>query len=74
MRTARLFGAQAILVFSVYLFFKADDATLKALGYGLLIAVFIGSLGLCVMAGQLTREERDEANGLNHPTGLEGKN
>ena len=74
MRAARLFGAQAVSVFSVYLFFKADDATLKALGYCLLIALFIAALGLCVMAGQVTREERDEANGLKHPDGLEGKN
>jgi hypothetical protein len=48
--------------------------TLAALGALLLLIFGLGGFGLCIMDGQLTREERDEANGLNHPDGLEGKN
>lgn len=53
---------------------KADTATLAALGVCLLFSVGLVGLGLCVLAGQISREERDEANGLHHPDDLEGKN
>jgi len=52
----------------------ASAATLAALGALLLLIFCVFGFGLCVMAGQVTREERDEANGLKHPDGLEGKN
>lgn len=69
----RLLGLACIVVACLTLQL-ASAATLAALGALLLLIFGLGGFGLCVMAGQVTREERDEANGLNHPTGLEGKN
>lgn len=34
----------------------------------------LGGLVLCVLSGRISRQERDEANGLRHPDNLEGKN
>lgn len=53
---------------------KADTATLAAIGVCLLVSLGFGGFGLCVLSGQISREERDEANGLKHPDNLEGKN
>ncbi len=52
----------------------ADKATLAALGL-ILGFIFCGLLAIgLVLAGQVTPADLNEANGLNHPDGLEGKN
>jgi len=69
----RLLGLACIVVASLTIQLASGD-TLAAIGGCCLIGFCVMGFGLCVMAGQVTREERDEANGLKHPYGLEGKN
>lgn len=74
MKHAIRFSALAVIALVTYVFGTADDSTLKAFGCCFLITISGSAFALCVLAGDLTKRQRDEANGLNHPDGLEGKN
>lgn len=63
-----------VMVAAGFVLHAAEPHTKAAIGNTALIVLGFMGFGLCIMAGQLTKEERDEANGLKHPTGLEGKN
>ena len=70
----RLFGLAAIAAATVGLAL-ASLPTLAALGCALLIGLGAMGFGLCVMAGQVSDDDLDDANGhLRHPDDLEGKN
>lgn len=80
----RILGLASIVAATVGLSL-ASLPTLAALGCAILIGLCVMGFGLCVMAGQITREDLDEANGetqhqldeangLKHPDDVEGKN
>jgi hypothetical protein len=69
----RLLGLACIAAAAVGLS-VASHPTLAVLGCGLLIGLGVMGFGLCVMSGEVTDQDRDEANGLHHPDDLEGKN
>jgi hypothetical protein len=69
----RLLGLACIVVASLTIQLASRD-TLAALGVCCLIGFCVMGFGLCVMAGQVTDQDLDEANGLHHPDDLEGKN
>lgn len=54
-------------------FFKSLPI-LAAVGVFFLVFAGVLFLGLCVLAGQISRSDRDEANGTNHPDDLGSKN
>lgn len=73
MRLARILGAAVVLLAFLGLY-ASNTACLLAFGCCFLFCVGFLGLALCVMAGQVTPAELDEANGLRHPDDLEGKN
>ena len=69
----RLLGL-ALIAGSCLALSVAGIGTFAAFGVGFFIGICVMGFGLCVMAGQVTKQDLDEANGLRHPDNLEGKN
>ena len=69
----RLLGLACITAAAVGLS-VASLPTLVALGCALLVGLGVMGFGLCVMSGEVSDQDLDEANGLRHPDDLEGKN
>lgn len=63
-----------VMVAAAVVLHAAEPHTKAAIGSTALIVLGFMGFGLCVMAGLISRADRNEANGLKHPTGLEGKN
>jgi hypothetical protein len=62
----RLIGLACIVAAGITLAI-AETATLIALGVCLCLGLGVMGFALCVFAGCVSRQDMDEANGLNHP-------
>lgn len=63
-----------VMVAAGFVLHAAEPHTKAAIGNTALIVLGFMGFGLCVMAGQVSRDDLDEANGLHHPDDLEDKN
>ncbi len=69
----RIIGLSCIIASALTLALAERD-TLIALGVCLLIGLYVMGFTLCVFAGMVSRQDLDEANGLNHPDNSGNKN
>jgi hypothetical protein len=69
----RLIGLACIVAAALTLAL-AEPSTLIALGVCLLIGLYVMGFTLCVFAGMVSRQDLDEANGMNHTDNLGNQN